>query len=130
MKKSSIFVIVLIAIAIGAIISSYGDASTYETFAIASNNPDKEYHVVGELNRDKERYYDPQKDANFFTFYLIDQNGEERKVIYYAPEPQDFDKSEQVVIIGKMKGEDFLANKILLKCPSKYTDNELHEVET
>lgn len=127
MKKSSIIIIVLIAVAIGAIISSYGDASTYETFEVAAENPDKEYHIVGVLNRDKERYYDPQKDANYFTFYLIDTKGREQKVIHYAPEPQDFDKSEQVVIIGKMKGEEFIANKILLKCPSKYTDNELKE---
>jgi cytochrome c-type biogenesis protein CcmE len=115
-------------VAIAAIISSYGDASTYESFDVALENPDKEYHVVGTLNKEKERYYDPQKDANYFTFYMIDQKGKECKVIYYAPEPQDFDKSEQVVIIGKMKGNEFTANKILLKCPSKYTDNELKEV--
>ncbi len=127
MKKSAIVFIALIGVAIAAIISSYGDASTYESFDVALNNPDKEYHVVGTLNKEKERYYDPKKDANYFTFYMIDQKGKECKVIYYAPEPQDFDKSEQVVIIGKMKGDEFLANKILLKCPSKYTDNELKE---
>jgi cytochrome c-type biogenesis protein CcmE len=127
MKKSAIVFIALIGVAIAAIISSYGDASTYESFDVASDNPDKEYHVVGTLNKEKERYYDPKKDANYFTFYMIDQKGKECKVIYYAPEPQDFDKSEQVVIIGKMKGDEFLANKILLKCPSKYTDNELKE---
>jgi cytochrome c-type biogenesis protein CcmE len=128
MKKSAIVFIALIGVAIAAIISSYGDASTYESFDVALENPDKEYHVVGTLNKEKERYYDPQKDANYFTFYMIDQKGKECKVIYYAPEPQDFDKSEQVVIIGKMKGNEFTANKILLKCPSKYTDNELKEV--
>lgn len=125
MKRSYIILIALIAIGIGAIISSYGDASTYENFTVAAENPDREYHVVGTLNREKERYYDPQKDANYFTFYLIDQKGDERKVIYYAPEPQDFDKSEQIVIVGKMKGEEFVAKQILLKCPSKYTDTEL-----
>ncbi|MFN4971447.1 MAG: cytochrome c maturation protein CcmE [Bacteroidota bacterium] len=125
MKRSYIILIALIAVGIAAIISSYGDASTYENFSVAAENPDREYHVVGTLNREKERYYNPQKDANYFTFYLIDQKGDERKVIYYAPEPQDFDKSEQVVIVGKMKGEEFVAKQILLKCPSKYTDTEL-----
>ena len=125
MKRSYIILIALIAVGIAAIISSYGDASTYENFSVAAENPDREYHVVGTLNREKERYYDPQKDANYFTFYLKDQKGDERKVIYYAPEPQDFDKSEQIVIVGKMKGEEFVAKQILLKCPSKYTDTEL-----
>lgn len=125
MKKSAIIIIVLIAVAIGAIVSSYGDASTYETFAVAAENPGQEYHIVGQLDSTKQKYYDPKVDANYFTFYLIDEKGEEKKVIYRAPEPQDFDRSEKIVIIGKMNGENFEASKILLKCPSKYTETEV-----
>jgi cytochrome c-type biogenesis protein CcmE len=125
MKKSAIIIIVLIAVAIGAIVSSYGDASTYETFAVAAENPNQEYHIVGQLDSTKQKYYDPKVDANYFTFYLIDEKGEEKKVIYRAPEPQDFERSEKVVIIGKMNGENFEASKILLKCPSKYTETEV-----
>jgi cytochrome c-type biogenesis protein CcmE len=125
MKKSAIIVIVLIAVAIGAIVSSYGDASTYETFSVATENPDREYHIVGKLDTTQERHYDPKVDANYFSFYLIDEQGTEKKVIYRAPEPQDFERSEKVVIIGKMNGSDFEASKILLKCPSKYTETEV-----
>lgn len=125
MKKSSIIIIVLIAVAIGAIVSSYGDSSTYETFAVAAENQDKEFHIVGKLDTTKQLFYDPKTDANYFTFYLIDEKGEERKVVYRAPEPQDFARSEKVVIIGKMQGEEFEASKILLKCPSKYTETEV-----
>jgi cytochrome c-type biogenesis protein CcmE len=125
MKKTSIIIIVLIAVAIGAIVSSYGDASTYESFSVAAENPDHEYHIVGSLDKTKEKFYDPKTDANYFSFYLIDEKGEERKVVYRAPEPQDFERSEKIVIIGKMNGEQFEANKILLKCPSKYTDNQV-----
>ncbi|MBP9689444.1 MAG: cytochrome c maturation protein CcmE, partial [Bacteroidia bacterium] len=32
---------------------------------------------------------------------------------------------EKVVIIGKMNGENFEANKILLKCPSKYNEGQI-----
>lgn len=124
MKKSYILLMVLIAVAIGAIITTYGDASTYENFSVAADHEGKEYHVVGTLNRDKEKYYNPVQNANYFSFYMIDEKGEERKVIYYSPEPQDFDRSEKIVIIGKMQGQEFIANKILLKCPSKY--NEEH----
>jgi cytochrome c-type biogenesis protein CcmE len=81
--------------------------------------------VVGTLNKDKEKYYNPQENANYFTFYLRDQKGEECKVIYHNPEPPDFDRSEQIVIVGSMEGENFEASKILLKCPSKYTDNQV-----
>ncbi|MCF8255486.1 MAG: cytochrome c maturation protein CcmE [Bacteroidia bacterium] len=125
MKKTSIIALAIIAIAIGAIVSMYGDASTYEGFEVSANNPGKEFHVVGVLNREKEKYYDPQKDANYFSFYLIDEKGKESKVVYHNPEPADFDRSEKVVIVGSMEGDHFEASKILLKCPSKYTDNQV-----
>ena len=125
MKKSSIIIIVLIALAIGAIISTSADASSYENFAVATENPGKEFHVVGTLNRQKEKYFDPKKDANYFSFYLIDEKGQEQKVVYLAPEPADFERSEKIVIIGKMENDHFEASKILLKCPSKYTDNQV-----
>lgn len=124
MKKVHIIIIALIAVAIGAIISTYGDASTYEGFATAAANPEKEYHVVGTLNKEKPRVYDPKVDANLFTFYLKDERGVESKVVYRAPEPADFERSEKIVIIGKMNGETFEASKILLKCPSKYNEGQ------
>lgn len=125
MKKIHIVLIVLIAVAIGAIISTYGDASTYEDFTVASENPGEEYHVVGVLNKEKPREYNPQKDANYFSFYMIDEKGRESKVVYNAPEPADFERSEKIVIIGEMKGEVFNASKILLKCPSKYNEGQM-----
>jgi cytochrome c-type biogenesis protein CcmE len=125
MKKIHIILIVLIAVAIGAIISSYGDASTYESFSVAAQHPDKEYHVVGVLNRQKEQVYDPKTDANMFTFYMVDNNGTESKVILRSTKPQDFERSEKIVIIGKMENDHFEASKILLKCPSKYTENKM-----
>lgn len=128
MKKIHIIIIALIAVAIGAIVTTYGDASTYEGFETAANNPDKEYHVVGTLNKQKPRVYNPQENANLFTFFLTDEFGKEQKVVYYAPQPADFERSEKVVIIGKMNGDIFEANKILLKCPSKYNEGQAPKV--
>ena len=70
MKKSSIIGIIIIAIAIGAIISTYADSSTYGTFTDAVKT-ESELHVVGELNKDKELIYNPEKDANYFAFYMV-----------------------------------------------------------
>jgi cytochrome c-type biogenesis protein CcmE len=125
MKKTSIVAIVLIAVAIAAIISSYGDASTYETFSVAADNPKSEFHVVGTLDTTQAKYYNPQQDPNYFSFYMKDEKGNVSKVVYRAPEPQDFERSEKIVIIGKMAEGHFEASKILLKCPSKYTENEV-----
>ena len=54
MKKSHIIAIVVIAVAIGAILSTFSDSSTYASFKEAADKPDTEFHVVGVLNKEKE----------------------------------------------------------------------------
>lgn len=125
MKKSYLIVLVLIAGLMGYIISTSSSYSTYESFATAHSNSGKQFQVVGKLVKDKPMEYKPEVDANRFSFYMTDEQGSERKVIYSGTRPQDFEKSEQIVLTGKMEGEEFMASKILLKCPSKYIAKEL-----
>lgn len=122
MKKTYIAGIIIIALAIGAMVSSLSDSSTYADFYEAENNPDKEFHVVGKHSKDKEAIYDPEVNPDLFTFYMIDNNGVERKVLLNKSKPQDFERSEQIVLIGKSVNGDFHASDILMKCPSKYDD--------
>lgn len=99
--------------------------STYGSFLDATQmeGPIK---IVGQLAKDKEMEYNPEKDPNKFSFYLKDLNGDERKVILRAAKPQDFEMSEQIVVTGELEGEDFVASDILMKCPSKYKDEEVY----
>ena len=127
MKKSHIVIIIIIAIAIGAILTTLNNTSTYAGFKEAADSPNSEFHVVGVLNKEKERVYNPEVDANLFTFYMIDNAGRESKVILHKNKPQDFERSEQIVIIGKMKDDEFHASEILMKCPSKYNDGTPEE---
>ena len=122
MKKSHILAIVVIAVAIAAIMSTVADSSTYASFRIAIENPEKTYHVVGHLNKDMPQLYQPETDADLFSFYLKDNEGVEKKVLPQKAKPQGLEKSEQIVVIGKMQGDDFVAKEILMKCPSKYND--------
>lgn len=124
MKRSSIIGIIIIAIAIGAIISTYADSSTYGSFADARTTTE-ELHVVGKLDKQKELVYDPVKDANYFAFYMNDKDGNECRVVFNGSKPQDFEKSEEIVLTGKMVGREFHASKILMKCPSKYNNTEV-----
>ena len=128
MKKSSIAGIIIIALAIGIIISTYADSSTYGSFTDAQETA-SELHVVGQLNKEKELYYKPQQDANYFAFYMKDNQGKESKVVFNGSKPQDFERSEQIVLTGKMVGNEFHASKILMKCPSKYTNDQVEVTE-
>lgn len=125
MKKTHIVALIFIAVSIGVIISMTDDYSRYETFTSAVESPEKEFHIVGELVKEADMYYDPEKDPNYFSFYLKDKDGEERKVVFKGTKPQDFERSEQIVLTGKMSGSEFMADKILMKCPSKYVEDEL-----
>lgn len=122
MKKSHIIGIIVIAIAIGAIMSTISDSSSYATFSEAFSNQGAEYHVVGQLNKQKEMIYEPEINPDLFAFYMLDSEGVERKVFLHKSKPQDFERSEQIVIIGKAQGNEFHASEILMKCPSKYND--------
>lgn len=128
MKKGSIFAIVVIAIAIAVIISTYSNSSTYGTFKEAAATT-SELHVVGHLDKQKALVYDPTKDANYFSFYVKDNKGEECKVVFTGTKPQDFERSEQIVLTGAMNGGEFHASKILMKCPSKYTNDKVETTE-
>lgn len=128
-KRTHIIGIIVIAIAIGAIMSTVADSSTYASFAEAIDNPGKEYHVVGQLNKEAEMTYNPQVDANLFSFYMVDNSGREEQVHFHGSKPQDFERSEQVVLVGRYNGEIFEANKILMKCPSKYEDGQPGEMK-
>lgn len=128
MKKSSIFGLVVIALAIAVIISVYSNTSTYGSFNDAEKTS-SELHIIGHLNKGKQLYYDAVKDANYFSFYMKDNKGEERKVVFTGTKPEDFERSEQLVLTGNMVGNEFHASKILMKCPSKYTQDKLEVTE-
>ena len=139
MKKTHIIGIIIIALAIGIIMSTAGDASVYVSFKeakeLAEEGNNKKVHVVGRLKKDPAGHilgmqYDPVTDPNYFTFILSDTNKIEQQVVYYNPMPQDFERSEQVVITGNMQKNVFVADKILLKCPSKYVEKEIKQEET
>ena len=132
MKKSHIFLLVVIAIAVSVVISTAGDASSYVNFKTAKemkqNGDDNMVHVVGGLKKDgqgKVVGIKPSNDRLSFSFIMVDDSQQEQLVFYKEPVPADFTKSEKVVVIGNYYNETFVADKILLKCPSKYEETEI-----
>ncbi len=124
MKIIHIIIILILVVAVAVVITTMTDSSTYSDFGEAAAKPGKELHIIGKLDKTKPIEYDAKKNANQFTFFMFDEKGMEKKVIYNNAKPQDFEKSEKVVIIGSMKGDEFLAKSLLLKCPSKYNDKK------
>ncbi|MEQ9468786.1 MAG: cytochrome c maturation protein CcmE [Ekhidna sp.] len=129
MKKKYIAAIIIIAVAITMIVSMTGDASTYVTFeeakVLSEKGFKKSIHVVGELPKTASGQVvgiEESPDKLSFKFEMVDEKGMRQQVLFAEPIPTDFTRSEQVVIVGAYQGDKFVAEKILLKCPSKYQE--------
>ena len=125
MKKIHIVGIVMVVTAIVLLTTAIKDTTTYATFEDAINSGTR-VKIAGQLSIDKEMIYQPEVNPDLFTFYIKDRNGEEKKVVLQAARPQDFELSEQIVVTGEMRGDEFWASDMLLKCPSKYKDEEIY----
>ncbi len=68
----------------------------------------------------KEKSYEMNREQNTFSFYMVDEKGDEMKVIYEGAIPNNFETAKSVVVTGSYGNGYFHAKDILTKCPSKY----------
>lgn len=94
--------------------------NSYVDFEQAAEMTGDRIHVVGT--------WDDSHPASFstetmtFTFHMKDESGNTRRVTYPRPKPNNFEQADQIVVIGEMRGDTFVSNDMLVKCPSKYND--------
>ncbi len=125
MKRAHIIAILIIAVAIAALVGSLYDSSTYADLDQALEHPGREYHVVGVLDRSEEIVYEPSLNASLTSFTMVDLSGNKARVHLNKAKPQDFERSERLVLIGKASADgDFHARDMLMKCPSKYNEEQ------
>jgi cytochrome c-type biogenesis protein CcmE len=84
-------------------------------------------HVIGQWVRENHFQYD--REPNVFSFDMRDELGNVRRVLYANPKPPNFEDADQLVVEGTMRQDAFLANHILVKCPSKYNDSRAFETQ-
>ena len=99
-----------------------GGASQYVSFSEAKSSGE-DVHVVGKWVMRDMANYDSQKDL--FSFYMQDSTQNVSLVHYYDPMPVNFKSAQKVVVQGKYEGDAFVADRIFMKCPSKYNEGEL-----
>ena len=79
--------------------------------------------VKGVLN---EKAESPHMEAQDFVFGLREENDPSKvlTVKYHGTKPDQFDEAVHIVAIGKYDGSCFQADKLLIKCPSKYENQK------
>mgnify|MGYP001401257678 FL=1 len=125
MKKMHLVLLIIIAATIAGLLIYMGDVTTYETISSARKKTGKAVMVIAKLDV-ASLQYDALKNPNYLTFEAVDTLGDRMKVAYYYEKPYDMEKSERVVLKGKMENGVFEIRKkdgILVKCPSKYKDD-------
>ena len=70
----------------------------------------------------KEKNYQIDNQNRTFSFFMIDENGNQMRVIYEGTIPNNFESATSVVVTGKYENGYFHAKDILTKCPSKYEE--------
>src|SRR5690348_15698119 len=109
MKKIHIVILVGIAVCIMILLSFMGDLSSYETLASARQKEGKTVTVIAKLDKSFPNpiQYDPIRNPNLTQFNVIDSLGNKAQVRYYFEKPFDMEKSDRIVLKGKMKGDVF-----------------------
>jgi cytochrome c-type biogenesis protein CcmE len=86
-------------------------------------NIDKTVKATGSW--DKAKNYSIDKQNRTFSFFLVDQHGNEMKVVYDGTIPNNFESATSVVVTGRYEDGYFHAKEILTKCPSKYQNTQV-----
>lgn len=65
-------------------------------------------------------------DAGCIEFTMVDSDGAVEVVRYCGVPPIGLERGKHVVAVGKFDGEVFVANQLLTKCPSRYSNKGSH----
>ena len=122
LKPLHIIGIAMIVLAI--VLGYYGLQSAlrpYTTSVAEAMSTARGVQLAGFLVPGEQGHYDA---SNNFTFSMQDGTGKVVQVIYPKPKPANFEKAISIVAIGHYDASKnaFLADDMLVKCPSKYQE--------
>ena len=129
MKRTHLVLLLLVAGLMGTFVASITSTSRSVDVATAFADPGTEYKVSGTLAVDFPVEYDPQKNTALTKFHLTDKSGQVREVWLEKAKPTGLERSESIDLYGKASGEHFRATEMLMKCPSKYNEQN-HLLDT
>jgi len=80
--------------------------------------------VAGRLVKGSDAF---EESSSRLLFTLMDDHGDTLRIAYKGLKPGNFNEATQVVAIGRFHGGVLEAEKLLVKCPSKYQGVEEKE---
>lgn len=118
--KYIIGVIIIVAFAGWGISSFISTTIKYVSLAEVAST-EGTVQVIGKIDFDAVRYDTDNSRLIFEITDLNDNTGHRRlKIIYSGMVPGNFEQATSVVAKGHYDGSAFIAEQLLVKCPSKY----------
>ena len=119
-RRHGIGMAIIAVFIIFSIFSFKSSLTPYVTFTQAKNMSGS-VQVRGVLASEQVVITD---DGKAVKFKLRDENGQEAMVIYKGIKPDNIEQATSIVAIGKYHSDQFIADKLLVKCPSKYQQSQ------
>lgn len=112
----------IVIIVISIVFGYYGLSASmrpYTTMISEAKDSGRGVQLAGFLGSTGE--YTPEGK---FTFLLQDSSGQKIPVVYSQPKPSNFEQAVSIVAVGNydVKTGNFVAESLLVKCPSKYQE--------
>jgi cytochrome c-type biogenesis protein CcmE len=122
MKKGYIIAAVLAAGFLVLGVTAFRSTLTpYVSFDVAEKTQGA-VQVMGSLEKGSD-HYDATKQELLFS--LVDEHGRTMPVVYRGVKPANFKDAISIVAIGRFDSGAIQADKLLVKCPSKYQGQEV-----
>ncbi len=120
MSRRMLWTVVGVAAIIGFVAFGAGafksNLTPYVSFQQARTTKDA-VQVAGKLIHGSDSF---DQASSRLVFTLQDDHGDTMRVAYKGLKPGNFNEATQVVAIGRFHGGVLEAEKLLVKCPSKY----------
>jgi cytochrome c-type biogenesis protein CcmE len=117
MNKRYIIGGIIIAVALIAAFGAFQDSLTaYVDFAQA-RTLDRNCQIIGDIVKEEIAY---DNVDGHLRFPITDEDGDRMLIRYAGPIPGNLEQAKSVVAIGQYVGDHFAAERLLVKCPSKY----------
>lgn len=118
MKSGPIVTAIVATLAMSGVVAAFmSGSSPYVTIAQAKTSTSDRLHLAGDLDKSS-IHTDVLKHE--LTFRLKDEHGDSVTVVHEGDPPANMGDATKVVAIGKMQGDRFVSQDLLIKCPSKY----------
>lgn len=78
---------------------------------------DRPIQFMGDIIKSTAKYDDATDEL---SFQLRDREGDTIAIRFKGVKPANFDSADKAVVVGNYRGDEFIADDLRLKCPSKY----------